>query len=194
MKLIYYGLLVLTLMSNVNLNKNRSNDIIINDIINKLEKVNKSIAEKIPSKCTVLPYKLYKFKSIKDNDFYLKIFQDLIIFMKKNYNMDVDISKYDLFHGHLCLDKNNNLLILFHIREYPLDFPANLGYCQKESNIKMDETFKHRNIRYYFNSSSFEVLYPIKKDITNTIRESTLGTPIIDLYLLDNKNVYASLR
>jgi len=114
--------------------------------------------------------------------------------MKKNYNMDVDISKYDLFHGHLCLDKNNNLLLLFHIREYPKDFPANLGYCQKESNIKMDETFRHRNIRYDFISSSFEVLYPIKKDITNTIRESTLGAPIIDLYLLDNKNVYSSLR
>lgn len=182
-------------MANINFNKKiRSDNIIYQDILNKLERVNKTIVEEIPSKCTVLPYELYKFKSIRDNDFYLKIFQDLIIFMKKNYNMNVDISKYDLFHGHLCLDKNNNLLILFHIREYPLDFHVDLGFCQKESNIKMDETFKHRNIRYYFDSASFEVLYPIKKDITNTIRESTLGIPIIDLYLLDNKNVYSSLR
>tara|TARA_B100001093_G_C26376130_1_gene820884 strand:+ start:155 stop:700 length:546 start_codon:yes stop_codon:yes gene_type:complete len=181
-------------MSNIDYKKKRSYNIIYNNIINKLKNVNKSIAEKIPSKCTVLPSKLFKFKSIKDNNFYLKIFQDLIVFMKKNYNMDVDISKYDLFHGHLYLNKKNDLLILFHIREYPQDFPANLGYCQKESNIKMDETFKHRNIRYNLMSESFEVLYPIKSDITNTIRESTLGKPIIDLYLLDNKNVYASLR
>ena len=178
----------------LNINHNKKRNINIDIILNKLEKVNKSIGEEIPSKCKVLPYKLYKFKSIKDNDFYLKIFQDLIIFMKKNYNMNIDISKYDLFHGHLCLDKNNNLLILFHIREYPQDFPADLGYCQKESPIKMDETFKHRNIKYNFITSNFEVLYPIKKDITNTIRESTLGKPIIDIFLLDNKNVYSSLR
>ena len=30
----------------------------------------------------------------------------------------------------------DNLFILFHIREYPQDFPADLGYCQKESPIK----------------------------------------------------------
>ena len=192
MKLIYNELIILALMSNIFKDKNRSTK--ESSILNKLIKVDKTIAEKIPSKCTVLPYKLFKFKNKKDNDFYLEIFFNLISFMKKNYNMDVNISKYDLFHGHLCLDKGNNFFILFHIREYPIDFPIDLGYCQKESNIKMDKTFKHRNIRYNFTSETFEVLYPIKSDITNTIRESTLGKPIIDIYLLDNKNVYASLR
>lgn len=191
-------------MNNINVNRSKIESKVADDFWNKLERADKNDIEEIPNKCTVLPYDIYKFKSSTDNKLYLDIFKRLIVFMKNNYNMKVNLSKYDLFHGHLCIDKNSldgvklldgvNLLILFHIREYPKNFPIPLGYCQKESNIMMDKTFEHRNIKYSFIDSSFVVLYPIKKDITNTIRESTLGKPIADIYLLDGKNVYVSLR
>ena len=90
----------------------------------------------------MLPYKLFKFKNKKDNDFYLEIFFNLISFMKKIIIwMLILISMIYFMDIYVWI--SNNFFILFHIREYPIDFPINLGYCQKESNIKMDKTFKH---------------------------------------------------
>lgn len=165
------------------------------NIINYLKRVNKFDIEKIDSKCVILPINLYEFNDLEINNQYIKIFNKLINFMKYNYDIKIEISKYDLFHGHLYQNKKNgDLEILFHIREYPKDFPLDLGYCQKESNIVMDSSFKHRNIKYKINKDEFEVLYPINPDITNTVREAILGKPIIDIFTLNNQQIYISLR
>jgi hypothetical protein len=50
---------------------------------------------------------------------------------------DVELSQFDLWHGHVILS-NTTLGIVFHTKEYPKqtdEFPYNLGFCQQKSNV-----------------------------------------------------------
>ncbi|CAN6206444.1 unnamed protein product [Urochloa humidicola] len=65
--------------------------------------------------------------------------------------LNVSLSRYDLFHGHLFLAcETGRLGILFHAKEYPeFDkelFPYSLGYCQAGSNVPYDDSMNLRNI------------------------------------------------
>ncbi|KAH0994864.1 hypothetical protein GBA52_018728 [Prunus armeniaca] len=65
--------------------------------------------------------------------------------------LNVSLSRYDLFHGHLFLAIDTGRLgILFHAKEYPAYdkevFPYNMGYCQVGSNVRYDDSMNLRNI------------------------------------------------
>ncbi|KAL3629919.1 hypothetical protein CASFOL_026231 [Castilleja foliolosa] len=65
--------------------------------------------------------------------------------------LNVSLSRYDFFHGHLFIAKESGRLgILFHAKEYPAYdkniFPCNMGYCQLGSNVAYDDSMNLRNI------------------------------------------------
>ncbi|KAL1198024.1 hypothetical protein V5N11_018310 [Cardamine amara subsp. amara] len=65
--------------------------------------------------------------------------------------LNVSLTRYDLFHGHLFLaSESGRLGILFHAKEYPAYdknvFPYNMGYCQRGSNVTYDDQMNLRNI------------------------------------------------
>ncbi|WZZ12193.1 hypothetical protein YC2023_105282 [Brassica napus] len=65
--------------------------------------------------------------------------------------LNVSLSRYDLFHGHLFIaSESGRLGILFHAKEYPAYdkrlFPYNMGYCQRGSDVKYGDSINLRNI------------------------------------------------
>ncbi|KAL9233312.1 hypothetical protein vseg_008330 [Gypsophila vaccaria] len=82
---------------------------------------------------------------------YMRFLFELIVSRGPSVGLNVSLSRYDLFHGHLFLAKETGRLgILFHAKEYPAydkhDFPFNTGYCQKGTNVVYDEEMNFRNI------------------------------------------------
>ncbi|KAJ4845124.1 hypothetical protein Tsubulata_038390 [Turnera subulata] len=82
---------------------------------------------------------------------YLEFLFKLIVARGPNIGLNVSLSRYDLFHGHVFLaTETGRLGILFHAREYPAYdkevFPYNMGFCQKGSNVTYDESMNLRNI------------------------------------------------
>ncbi|XP_004958655.1 uncharacterized protein LOC101766175 [Setaria italica] len=82
---------------------------------------------------------------------YLAFLFELIVARGPLVGLNVSLSRYDLFHGHLFLSyETGRLGILFHAKEYPaIDkelFPYNLGYCQAGSNVPYDDSMNLRNI------------------------------------------------
>ncbi|XP_021816948.1 uncharacterized protein LOC110759218 isoform X2 [Prunus avium] len=66
---------------------------------------------------------------------YLEFLFELILARGPAVGLNVSLSRYDLFHGHLFLAIDTGRLgILFHAKEYPAYdkevFPYNMGYCQ----------------------------------------------------------------
>uniref|UniRef100_J3MP05 Uncharacterized protein n=2 Tax=Oryza brachyantha TaxID=4533 RepID=J3MP05_ORYBR len=87
----------------------------------------------------------------KDINSYLAFLFELIVAQGPSVGLNVSLSRYDLFHGHLFLaSRTGRLGILFHAKEYPAFdkelFPYNLGYCQAESNVAYDDSINLRNI------------------------------------------------
>ncbi|KAK3029987.1 hypothetical protein RJ639_038086 [Escallonia herrerae] len=82
---------------------------------------------------------------------YLKLLFEIIAARGPNVGLDVSLSRYDLFHGHIFLATDSGRLgILFHAKEYPAYdkevFPYNMGYCQRGSNVMYDDSMNLRNI------------------------------------------------
>ncbi|KAK7337745.1 hypothetical protein VNO77_18332 [Canavalia gladiata] len=82
---------------------------------------------------------------------YLQFLFELIIDRGPSVGLDVTLNRFDLFHGHLFLAVDSGRLgILFHAKEYPASdkqvFPYNLGFCQRGSNVKYDDSMNLRNI------------------------------------------------
>ncbi|KAL6896586.1 hypothetical protein ACP4OV_007158 [Aristida adscensionis] len=76
---------------------------------------------------------------------------ELIVARGPSVGLNVSLSRFDLFHGHLFLaSETGRLGILFHAKEYPAFdkewFPYNMGYCQAESNVPYDDSMNLRNI------------------------------------------------
>ena len=60
----------------------------------------------------------------------------------------VSLSAFDLFHAHVASPPGDRgVSALFHAREYPRDFPGQLGYCQQQSDIDMRQ-FRRRNLQW----------------------------------------------
>ncbi|EPS61985.1 hypothetical protein M569_12807, partial [Genlisea aurea] len=75
---------------------------------------------------------------------YIRLLFETIVDRGPNVGLNVSLSRYDLFHGHLFLAKNTSRLgILFHAKEYPAydkqAFSFNMGYCQMGSNVAFDD-------------------------------------------------------
>ncbi|KAL5197849.1 hypothetical protein ABZP36_001361 [Zizania latifolia] len=87
----------------------------------------------------------------QDINSYLAFLFELIVARGPSVGLNVSLSRYDFFHGHLFLASGTGRLgILFHAKEYPAFdkelFPYNLGYCQAESNVAYDDSINLRNI------------------------------------------------
>ncbi|RDY05131.1 ATP-dependent Clp protease proteolytic subunit-related protein 3, chloroplastic [Mucuna pruriens] len=82
---------------------------------------------------------------------YLQFLFELIVDRGPSVGLDVTLSRFDLFHGHLFLALDSGRLgILFHAKEYPAYdkqvFPYNMGFCQRGSNVTYDDSMNLRNI------------------------------------------------
>ncbi|PIN26684.1 hypothetical protein CDL12_00551 [Handroanthus impetiginosus] len=82
---------------------------------------------------------------------YLEFLFQIIVERGPSVGLNVALSRYDFFHGHLFLAKESGRLgILFHAKEYPACdknvFPYNMGYCQVGSNVRYDNSMNLRNI------------------------------------------------
>ncbi|KAF8038840.1 hypothetical protein BT93_B1402 [Corymbia citriodora subsp. variegata] len=82
---------------------------------------------------------------------YLKFLFELIESRGSTVGLNVTLSRYDFFHGHLFLANDTGRLgILFHAKEYPSYdkevFPYYMGYCQTGSNVIYDDSMNLRNI------------------------------------------------
>uniref|UniRef100_A0A0D9X2T8 Uncharacterized protein n=1 Tax=Leersia perrieri TaxID=77586 RepID=A0A0D9X2T8_9ORYZ len=90
----------------------------------------------------------------EDINSYLAFLFELIVARGPSVGLNVSLSRYDFFHGHLFLAYGTGrlgiLLDRFHAKEYPAFdkklFPYNLGYCQAESNVEYDDSINLRNI------------------------------------------------
>lgn len=103
------------------------------------------------SKCqlTRTPYGR-RFANEEINSYFAFLFE-LIVARGPSVGLNVSLSRYDLFHGHLFLaSETGRLGILFHAKEYPAfneeSFPYNLGYCQAGSNVSYDDSMNLRNV------------------------------------------------
>ncbi|CAH2044527.1 unnamed protein product [Thlaspi arvense] len=95
---------------------------------------------------------------------YIEFLFRLIESRGPSVGFNVSLTRFDLFHGHLFLaSESGRLGILswfcvvaisflerFHAKEYPAYdkkvFPYNMGYCQRESDVKYDDSMNLRNI------------------------------------------------
>ncbi|XP_047976466.1 uncharacterized protein LOC125218759 [Salvia hispanica] len=82
---------------------------------------------------------------------YIELLFEIIVERGPGVGLNVSLSRYDFFHGHLFLAKESGRLgILFHAKEYPAYdkelFPCNMGYCQVGSNVTYDDSMNLRNI------------------------------------------------
>ncbi|CAN1783953.1 hypothetical protein LINPERHAP1_LOCUS16439 [Linum perenne] len=81
---------------------------------------------------------------------YLEFLFELIVSRGPEIGLNVSLSRYDFFHGHLFLATGTGRLgILFHAKEYPACdkvFPYHMGYCQTGSNLTYDKSMNLRNI------------------------------------------------
>ncbi|GFP99773.1 hypothetical protein PHJA_002121400 [Phtheirospermum japonicum] len=87
----------------------------------------------------------------KELNSYLEFLFEIIVERGPRVGLNVSLSRYDFFHGHLFIAKESGRLgILFHAKEYPAYdkdiFPYNMGYCQVGSNVAYDNSMNLRNI------------------------------------------------
>ncbi|KAI4369389.1 hypothetical protein MLD38_017831 [Melastoma candidum] len=87
----------------------------------------------------------------KELNSYLEFLFELIVARGPEVGLDVSLSRYDLFHGHLFLaNETGRLGILFHAKEYPAYdkqvFPYYMGFCQTDSDVTYDDSMNLRNI------------------------------------------------
>ncbi|KAI9121851.1 hypothetical protein K1719_007241 [Acacia pycnantha] len=89
--------------------------------------------------------------TLSELNWYPKFLFDVIVDWGPSIGLNVTLNRYDLFHGHLFLAVDSGrLAILFHAKEYPeCDnevFPYNMGFCQRGSKVKYDDSINLRNI------------------------------------------------
>ncbi|PHT98954.1 hypothetical protein BC332_32102 [Capsicum chinense] len=82
---------------------------------------------------------------------YLEFLFEMIVARGPSVGLNVSLSRFDFFHGHVFLARESGRLgILFHAKEYPAYdkevFPCNMGYCQIGSNVSYDDSMNLRNI------------------------------------------------
>ncbi|KAH0728437.1 hypothetical protein KY284_004302 [Solanum tuberosum] len=82
---------------------------------------------------------------------YLESLFEMIVARGPGVGLNVSLSRFDFFHGHVFLARDSGRLgILFHAKEYPAYdkevFPCNMGYCQIGTNVSYDDSMNLRNI------------------------------------------------
>ncbi|XP_006349750.1 uncharacterized protein [Solanum tuberosum] len=82
---------------------------------------------------------------------YLESLFEMIVARGPGVGLNVSLSRFDFFHGHVFLARDSGRLgILFHAKEYPAYdkevFPCNMGYCQIGTNVSYDDSMNLHNI------------------------------------------------
>ncbi|XP_010546720.1 PREDICTED: uncharacterized protein LOC104818716 [Tarenaya hassleriana] len=144
---------------------------------------------------------------------YFEFLFHLIASRGPNVGLNVSLTRFDLFHGHLFLaTETGRLGILFHAKEYPAYdkevFPYNMGYCQRGSNVTYDNSMNLRNILWLAPLPSktsedwlapgvlvvldarpggiiFRDLIPDYVKFARTIYEDDLGINVVDVNFLN---------
>lgn len=127
--------------------------------------------------------------------------RDLFNQIEQFTNGTVQISRFNLFHGHLVSTKDS-IGIVFHAMEYPafdeVKFPINLGYCQRNSDLKYEPSLMvKRNFLWMADTEGearmFDInvveakrrhLIPHLDEVVYTLDEDILGIVIADVYFL----------
>lgn len=150
----------------------------------------------------------YRFAN-KDLNSYFEFIFELIVERAPSIGINMSLSRYDFFHGHLFLASGSGRLgILFHAREYPSfdkeKFPYNMGFCQTGSNVMYDDSMNLRNILWLAPLPSnvtkawlapgilaaldahpggiiYEKLVPEYVDYVRTIYEDDFGEVVVDI-------------
>ncbi|KAJ3699888.1 hypothetical protein LUZ61_003593 [Rhynchospora tenuis] len=153
---------------------------------------------------------------------YLAFLFELIVTRGPSIGLNLSLSHYDLFHGHIFVaTETGRLGILFHAREYPAydkeDFPYYLGHCQSGSNVSYDESMNLRNILWLAPLPSnatkawlapgvlvvldahpdgiiYQRLVPDYVDIVRTIYEDDFGLLVADVNYLNINSVASAKR
>ncbi|KAK9704505.1 hypothetical protein K7432_010148 [Basidiobolus ranarum] len=123
--------------------------------------------------------------------------------LKSVVNVSVELNRWDLWHGHLFLNRQT-VGILYHAMEYPgidASFPYPLGWCQANSTVHWSEkTMPYRNIIWVTDIKKLEPSLWVIDSSSNqdgsdpvlgespmyTISESNLGYVMSDVYNLPN--------
>lgn len=111
-------------------------------------------------KCDLFPTKrAFVFQDETTNSFLADLFDAIPAVTRKDSRIpDVQLTRYDLFHAHLFQATNDGdrLGLLFHAKEFPelcKDFPYNLGYCQRTSEMQVGTMgMDWRNFLWYEHS------------------------------------------
>ncbi|KAJ4817244.1 T-box protein [Rhynchospora pubera] len=153
---------------------------------------------------------------------YLAFLFELIVTRGPSIGLNLSLSRYDLFHGHIFVaTETGRLGILFHAREYPAfdkeDFPYYLGHCQSGSNVSYDESMNLRNILWLAPLPSnatkawlapgvlvvldahpdgiiYQRLVPDYVDIVRTVYEDDFGLLVADVNYLNIDSVASAKR
>lgn len=103
---------------------------------------------------------------------------------------DAQVNQYDLHHAH-WFEAPTHSGLLFHAREYPMyceAFPYNLGYCQRGSELQVDDgKMIRRNVLYCFGDRRMYLLdgaalAPWELQGVYTVDESLFGSRVADLF------------
>mmetsp|Transcript_8703 Transcript_8703/g.25067 ORF Transcript_8703/g.25067 Transcript_8703/m.25067 type:complete len:202 (-) Transcript_8703:910-1515(-) len=146
-------------------------------------------------RCQLTPRpKCRRFKSQAINLFLASLFQQI---SQHATLPPFELTRWDLFHGHLFIDyANNQMGLLFHAQEYPAyseEFPIVLGFCQEGSTLAYDEEkMRVRNILWW--NDALHVLDTGKGSVLNdlllqeglrdfvyTVDEADFGERVLDV-------------
>lgn len=152
---------------------------------------------------------------------YLAFLFELIASRGPAVGLNVSLTRFDLFHGHLFIADSGRLGILFHAKEYPAYdkdvFSYNMGYCQIGSNVACDNMMNLRNILWLAPLPSnatkawvspgvlvvldahpggiiYEYLVPEYVDLVRTIYEADFGDVVVDVNYLNVGHRVADYR
>ena len=121
--------------------------------------------------------------------------------------MQVELSRFDLFHAHVFVCAHRRLGILLHAKEYPAcnnEFPYDLGYCQTGSTLHIAADGMDRRNLLWYEDALFAIHLPegsallhalVHRDLRpfRTTYEGDFGQPLFDVYLLQEPGVPAQL-
>lgn len=109
-------------------------------------------------RCDLFPtVRAFVFQDDSTSSFLAELFGTITTATRKESRIpDVEVTRYDLFHAHLFQEPQGRLGLLFHAKEFPelcKEFPYNLGYCQRSSELQVGSTgMDWRNFLWYNNS------------------------------------------
>lgn len=175
--LLVWGALILTTGTSISWDQLQVKDDVLTE----------PICDPLVPKCC-LPTPLYRIAATYEPTI-ITVFEQYRQLLRNQFSFQ------DLFHGHLIIDTQGELLMLLHAFEYPsLDScGAPLGFCQQGSTVDAtDSRFADRNYLYHFQSASGKVVTCANPFFT--CYGEDFGTEIAEVFYLPPRlpRVYAS--